>query len=64
VNPDSLEADAKDAITDLSHFAQVDAAGAQSDDENALIELEEYLKIVAQLVFEAVEVVIPTHRVQ
>ena len=64
VNSDSLEADAKDAITDLAQFAQVDAAGAQSDDESALIELEEYLKVVAQLVFEAVEVVIPTHRVQ
>ena len=64
VNSDSLEADAKDAIADLAQFAQVDAAGAQSDDESALIELEEYLKVVAQLVFEAVEVVIPTHRVQ
>ena len=64
VNSDSLEADAKDAITDLAQFAQVDAAGARSNDESALIELEEYLKVVAQLVFEAVEVVIPTHRVQ
>ena len=63
VNPDSLEADAQSAITDLSQFAHVDAAAAESDDENALTELEEYLKVAAQLIFEAAEVVIPAHRV-
>lgn len=62
VNPNSLEADAQDAITDLSQFAHVDAATAKSDDENALTELEEYLKVAAQLIFEAAEVVVPTHR--
>ena len=64
VNPDSLEADAQDAITDISQFAHVDATAAQSDDENALIELEEYLKVAAQLIFEAAEVTMPAHRVQ
>jgi len=64
VNPDSLEADAQDAITDISQFAHVDATAAQSDDENALIELEEYLKVAAQLIFEAAEVTMPVHRVQ
>ena len=64
VNPDSLETDAREAITDISQCAHVDAAAAQSDDENALTELEEYLKVAAQLIFEATETAIPAHRVQ
>ena len=63
VKPGHLETDAQDAINDIAELAQVDTASAASGDEDALIELEEYLKVAVQLIFEAVEAsaATPTH---
>ena len=61
VNPGHLETDAQDAINDIAELAQVDTASAASGDDDALIELEEYLKVAVQLIFEAVEASAATH---
>jgi len=61
VKPGQLEADAQDAIDDIAELAQVDTTSADSGDEDALIELEEYLKVAVQLIFEAVEASAATH---
>ena len=61
VKPGRLETDAQDAINDIAELAQVDTASAASGDDDALIELEEYLKIAIQLIFEAVEASAATH---
>ena len=55
VEPGHLETDAQDAINDIAELAQVDTVSAASSDDDALIELEEYLKVAVQLIFEAVE---------
>ena len=61
MKPGRLETDAQDAINDIAELAQVDIASAASGDDDALIELEEYLKIAIQLIFEAVEASAATH---
>ena len=61
VRPGQLESDAQDAIYDIAELAQVDTTSADSGDEDALIELEEYLKVAVQLIFEAVEASAPHH---
>ncbi len=55
IDPETLEPDARDAIVDISELAQADAGSADSDDENALTELEEYLRVATQLIFEAAQ---------
>ncbi|MFM1892233.1 MAG: hypothetical protein RLZ44_1310, partial [Pseudomonadota bacterium] len=44
----ALGAEARDAVHDLNEIAQLDAAGVQGADadEAALVELEEYLRVV------------------
>ena len=61
MKPGHLETDAQDAINDIAELAQVDTASAASGDDDALIELEEYLKVAVQLIFEAVEASAATH---
>ena len=61
VEPGHLETDAQDAINDIAELAQVDTVSAASSDDDALIELEEYLKVAVQLIFEAVEASAATH---
>jgi len=61
VKPGHLETDAQDAINDIAELAQVDTASAASGDDDALIELAEYLKVAVQLIFEAVEASAATH---
>ena len=53
VKPAELEADAQDAIEDISELASVDIVSANPDDESAIVELEEYLRVAAQLIFES-----------
>ena len=61
VKPGRLETYAQDAINDIAELAQVDTASAASGDDDALIEIEEYLKVAVQLIFEAVEASAATH---
>jgi len=53
LDAEHLEPDAKDAIDDIAELAHVDPDSADSDDEKALAELEEYLRIATQLIFES-----------
>ncbi|XXK27886.1 UPF0149 family protein [Arenicellales bacterium nBUS_45] len=60
VNADSLEEDAKDAIADIAELANVDSTSTSPDDENSLMEVEEYLRVATQLIFESVGYTAPT----
>ncbi len=53
LDDDRLEPDAKDAIDDIAELAHVDPDSADTEDEKALAELEEYLRIATQLIFES-----------
>ena len=49
-----LEPDALEALTDIARIAEVEPGTASEEDqEKALLELEEYLKVGTQLIFEA-----------
>ena len=50
----ALEPDALEALTDIARIAEVEpGTDAAEDQEKALLELEEYLKVGTQLIFEA-----------
>ena len=53
IEPNTLEPDAAEAIIDIANIARADTASAAPDDETALAEIEEYLRVAAQLIFEA-----------
>ena len=56
IEPDELEPDAVEALTDIGQIAGVEAGHGDSDDqERDLFELEEYIRIGAQLIYEAVQ---------
>ena len=53
-NEADLEPDALEALTDIARIAEVEpGTDATEDQEKALLELEEYLKVGTQLIFEA-----------
>ena len=53
-NETDLEPDALEALTDISRIAEVEpGTDSAEDQEKALLELEEYLKVGTQLIFEA-----------
>ena len=53
-NEADLEPDALEALTDIARIAEVEpGTDAAEDQEKALLELEEYLKVGTQLIFEA-----------
>ena len=56
IEPDELEPDAVEALTDIGQIAGVEAGHGDSDDqERDFFELEEYIRIGAQLIYEAVQ---------
>ena len=56
IETDELEPDAVEALTDIGQIAGVEAGHGDSDDqERDLFELEEYIRIGAQLIYEAVQ---------
>jgi len=53
-NETNLEPDALEALTDIARIAEVEpGTDSEEDQEKALLELEEYLKVGTQLIFEA-----------
>ena len=53
-NEADLEPDALEALTDIARIAEVEpGTDSAEDQEKALLELEEYLKVGTQLIFEA-----------
>ena len=53
-NETDLESDALEALTDIARIAEVEpGTDSAEDQEKALLELEEYLKVGTQLIFEA-----------
>ena len=53
-NGATLEPDALEALTDIARIAEVEpGTDSAEDQEKALLELEEYLKVGTQLIFEA-----------
>ena len=53
IEPNTLEPDAAEAIIDIADIARADTTSVAPDDETALAEIEEYLRVAAQLIFEA-----------
>ncbi len=63
LDDDRLEPDAKDAIDDIAELAHVDPDSADTEDEKALAELEEYLRIATQLILSRRDYLRPISRV-
>ena len=56
IEPDALEPDAGEALADIGRIAGVEPGhGDPEDQEKDLFELEEYLRISTQLIYEAVK---------
>lgn len=53
IEPNTLEPDAAEAIIDIADIARADTTSVVPDDETAIAEIEEYLRVAAQLIFEA-----------
>ena len=54
LNEADLEPDALEALTDIARIAEVEpGADSAEEQEKALLELEEYLRVGTQLIFEA-----------
>ena len=46
-----LSTDAQDGLKDLVHIAQIESDGESDEDENLLVEVEEYVRMAAMLLF-------------
>lgn len=52
---DDLEADSAEVVRDLFKISEAQPGGDDEEDERALMELEEYLRVGVQLVFEELQ---------